>query len=119
MYVAIMRRDEALLDGVLAAVEAGGQAGKVFDRLLREGEQPDGGCECGAGYALRLADDDLVTLYRQAWVLASAGRDGLLAPGYITSRPICWQRRLQMKRRYSLNIGAFRPSTPRGMVSSA
>src|SRR5688572_8209036 len=45
--------------------------------------------------------------------------NGLLAPGYRMSRPICWQRRLAMKRRYSLNIGAFRPSTPRGMVSSA
>src|SRR5205814_3779154 len=44
---------------------------------------------------------------------------GLLAPAKSGSRPICWQRRLAMKRRYSLNIGAFRPSTPRGMVSSA
>src|SRR5690606_15399849 len=44
---------------------------------------------------------------------------GFEAPGKSVSRPICWQRRLAMKRRYSLNIGAFRPSTPRGMVSSA
>src|SRR3954468_22190156 len=44
---------------------------------------------------------------------------GFCAPGYSVSRPICWQRRLAMKRRYSLNIGAFNPRTPRGMVSSA
>src|SRR3989440_1827538 len=44
---------------------------------------------------------------------------GFCAPAYSVSRPICWQRRLAMKRRYSLNIGALSPSTPRGMVSSA
>src|SRR5947207_11362292 len=44
---------------------------------------------------------------------------GFCAPAYSVSRPLCCQRRLAMKRRYSLNIGALRPSTPRGMVSSA
>src|SRR3990172_4442654 len=43
---------------------------------------------------------------------------GLVAPGYCSGRPIWAQRRLAMKRRYSLNITAFRPSTPRGMVST-
>src|SRR4029079_11940826 len=45
--------------------------------------------------------------------------NGLVAPGYSVSRPICWERRLAMNLRYYLKIGAFSPSTPRGMVSSA
>jgi len=42
-----------------------------------------------------------------------------VAPGYSCSNPICCARRLATNRRYSLNIGAFNPSTPRGIVSSA
>ena len=45
--------------------------------------------------------------------------NGFSAPGNSGSRPICCARRLAMKRRYSLNIDALRPSTPRGIVSSA
>jgi len=41
-------------------------------------------------------------------------RERLVAPGNSGSRPICCARRLAKKRRYSLNIGAFRPRTPRG-----
>src|SRR2546421_3677995 len=37
--------------------------------------------------------------------------NGFCAPAYSVSRPICWQRRFAMKRRYSLNIGALKPST--------
>src|SRR5690349_21657429 len=45
--------------------------------------------------------------------------NGFSAPGYSCLMPICAQRRLAMNFRYSLNWAAFRPSTPRGMVSCA
>lgn len=45
--------------------------------------------------------------------------NGFSSCANIGSRPICCARRLAMKRKYPLNIGAFKPRTPRGIVSSA
>src|SRR5690606_29986897 len=44
---------------------------------------------------------------------------GFSSCGNRGSSPICCALRFAMNRRYDLNIGALRPSTPRGMVSSA
>src|SRR5688572_29380365 len=68
-------------------------------------------------YSITRVSKKLRSFFRS--IISLIHGNGLAAPGNSTSRPICWQRRLQMKRRYSLNIGALRPSTPRGMVSSA
>src|SRR5678815_949516 len=68
-------------------------------------------------YSMTRVSKKLRSFFRS--IISLIHGNGFCAPAYSCSRPICWQRRLAMKRRYSLNIGAFRPSTPRGMVSSA
>src|SRR5262245_12942818 len=68
-------------------------------------------------YSMTRVSKKFLSFFRS--IISLIHGNGLAAPGKSGSRPICWQRRLAMKRRYSLNIGAFRPSTPRGMVSSA
>jgi hypothetical protein len=68
-------------------------------------------------YSMTRASKKLRSFFRS--IISLIQGNGLFAPGKSGSRPICWHRRFEIYRRYSLNMGAFKPSTPRGIVSSA